>query len=47
MQFDAQEEAKNVDPFVMYNPAYGSIREEMCAAAYGRDYTELEQRTAV
>ena len=47
VQFDTQEEEKNVDPFVMYNPAYRSIRVEMCAAAYGRDYTKLEQHMAV
>ena len=28
-------------------PAYAAIREEMSAAAYGKDYKEMEQRTSV
>ena len=43
----AVQEEKNVDPFVIYNPVYSLIREEMSAAAYGRDYAALEERTAV
>ena len=38
---------RTVDPFVIYNPVYSSIREEMSATAYGRDYAALEERTAV
>ena len=42
-----KQEKKTLDPFVMYNPAYATIREEMSVAAYGRDYEELEQHIAV
>ena len=28
-------------------PAYGAIREEMSAAAYGKDYKEMEERVSV
>ena len=31
----------------MYNPVYGVIREEMSAAAFGRDYKELEEHATV
>ena len=36
-----------MDPFVIYNPEYSIIREEMSTAAYGRDYEELEEHSAV
>ena len=36
-----------MDPFVIYNPVYSLIREEMSIAAYGRDYAALEERTTV
>ena len=41
------QEKNALDLFVMYNPAYATVKEEMSAAAYGRDYKELEEHTAV
>ncbi|CAI8034865.1 E3 ubiquitin-protein ligase RNF213 [Geodia barretti] len=45
-QLEHDQEKKTLDPFVMYNPAYATIREDMSVAAYGRDYEELEQDIA-
>ncbi|CAI8002393.1 E3 ubiquitin-protein ligase rnf213-alpha [Geodia barretti] len=42
-EFEQDREQNTLDPFVMYNPIYGVIREEMSAAAFGRDYKELEE----
>ena len=44
---DIPQEQKTLDPFVIYNPVYAPVREEMSAAAYGRDYKDLEEHTAV
>ena len=44
---DIPQEQKTLDPFVIYNPVYAPVREEMSAAAYSRDYKDLEEHTAV
>ena len=36
-----------MDPFVLYNPVYYTLREEMNAAAYGKDYKHIEEHTNV
>lgn len=41
------QEEETLDPFVMYNPLYATIRQEMSATAYGRSYEELEKHATV
>jgi hypothetical protein len=45
-ELEQEKEQKTLDPFVIYNPVYAPVREEMSAAAYGRDYKDLEEHTA-
>ena len=47
MNMCVTQEQKSLDPFVMYNTTYTTVREEMSAAAYGRDYKQLKEHIEV